>query len=242
MALELDTVSVARIRQAYETIWTEIEAHRTVPEVTLVAASKYVDAQGILNAMAAGGTDFGENKVLDALGKQEQIQALKVPDMAGMAEPTWHFIGHLQSNKLNKCLGRFSLIHSVDRMDLLEKLSQRCEAKTMIQPVLLQVNVAEEESKSGFLVSKMSKAMATAVELPGVSVKGLMTMAPLGATSSELDRCFGGLAKLRDRLQAEYAVDLPHLSMGMSQDYGHALQSGATILRIGSQIFNPVVR
>ena len=240
-----DPQKVRAIAQALSDIDQQIDTYKQVETVTLVAASKYTDATGIMTAVEAGIKVLGENKVLEGIQKQQQIKTCvetkhwALPE--GVSNLRWDFIGHLQSNKANKCVGAFELIHSVDDMTLLEKISKRAQSMGMVQPILLQVNVMEEATKSGFTVSSLQGIYPQVRDLEGVKPMGLMAMAPLGAETSELDQCFGGLAKLRDKLAGQYGDNLEHLSMGMSQDYVHALRSGATILRIGSQIFNPVI-
>jgi PLP dependent protein len=198
----------------------------------LVAASKYADAAMIEAAFHAGIPCMGENRAVEALQKRAQIS----PDVEQAIE--WHFIGHIQKNKLNKIVGHYELLHSVDSADLLMAIIEKARERELQQKILLQVNVSGEESKHGLTPVEVGEVMAQGLQYPkDVTILGLMTMAPAQADDSVLDACFGGLAELRDVLQSAYNTKLPHLSMGMSDDYAHALAHGATIVRIGSKLF-----
>ncbi len=201
-------------------------------QVTLVAVTKYVDADAIAMAVEAGITDVGENKPHDALAKMEILPKALLDKL------TWHFIGHLQTNKVNKVVGNFALIHSVDSLRLAEKISQRAIDLEIKQEVLLQVNVAEEEAKHGFSVEEVESVFEKLVTLEGINILGLMTMAPFVEEDHVIDSTFKKLFLLREKLQRSNDVILPELSMGMSQDYVHALKNGATIVRVGSYLFS----
>lgn len=150
----------------------------------------------------------------------------------------WHFIGHLQRKKVAKTIGRFALIHSVDTTGLAEKLSDANADAELVQPILLQVNMAAEPQKHGYSPEDLAQQMAYLLALPNIRIDGLMAMAPHGADDNTLNTVFGNVANLRTQLEETHQHPLPHLSMGMSSDYPAALRHGATLLRIGSELFN----
>lgn len=199
--------------------------------VKIVAVSKYVGLDGIKEAFACGVTHFGENKVQDALDKLDRLPA----DISKGS--FWHFIGHLQTNKVKKVVGRFCLIHSVDSLRLAKEISAQARKADIVQPVLLQVKVLEDPSKSGFSPEDLNLIFSEIAELPNIEIRGLMAMAPLSSEPNIATRCFDGLRNLARQLEAKTGHPLPELSMGMSDDWEEALKCGATILRLGRAIF-----
>lgn len=185
-------------------------------EVTLVAVTKTATVDQIMEVYDAGHRDFGENRLQDALPKM-----LQLPE-----DIHWHFIGHLQTNKVAKVVSYFDKIHSVDSIHLAEKIASQ-EIK---RPVLLEVNVSGEESKHGFSTDELLRQFDSIQRLD-LQVEGLMTMAPFDAEESVVRNCFRRLRELRDQL------GLKELSMGMTQDWRIAIEEGATFVRIGSAIF-----
>ena len=212
--------NIARIREA-------LGQHA----VKLVAVTKGAAMGQIEEAHRTGVTEFGESRVQDAI---EKMAAL--PDWL-MNQSHWHFIGHLQSNKVRQAVGRFVLIHSVDSLKLATEISRVSTSKGIIQPILLQVKMAADPSKSGFTPEELKRDFAAIARLPNIECRGLMTITPLAATPAERVACFSGLRLLRDQLVREHGVDLPELSMGMSGDWRQAIDCGATMVRIGSEIF-----
>jgi pyridoxal phosphate enzyme (YggS family) len=153
----------------------------------------------------------------------------------------WHFIGHLQTNKVKKAVGRFALIHSVDSIRLAEEISREATAAGITQAVLLQVKVVPDPSKSGFTPEQLRQSIDQIMSLPNLQVEGLMTIAPFTADEDIWQTCFDGLRDLRDELESasddKYA--LKELSMGMTQDWEAAVESGATMIRLGRAVFGP---
>jgi pyridoxal phosphate enzyme (YggS family) len=194
---------------------------RSPAEITLVAVTKTVAPPAVAAAFEAGISHFGENRVQEAVAKIEQLAALT-------PQPTWHMVGHLQTNKAKSAVAIFDIIHSVDSLRLAEVLSQRAQ-KTL--PILLEVNVAGEVSKSGFSTDDVAPALAAISSLPRLAIKGLMTIAPLVDDPEEVRPVFHKLRSLRDSLGLE------HLSMGMTDDFEVAIEEGATMVRIGRAIF-----
>jgi pyridoxal phosphate enzyme (YggS family) len=186
-------------------------------QTLLVGVTKYADATMTHAAFLAGIHCMGENKAVEAMKKRATLPA----DVNEAIE--WHFIGH---------------IHSVESLELLNAIAEKAKEQGIEQIILLQVNVSGEATKQGIPPEDLPQMMEAALALaPHIKVVGLMTMAPAEADEATLDACFGGLAHLRDMLQTQLGVELPHLSMGMSDDYAHALAHGATIVRIGSKLF-----
>jgi pyridoxal phosphate enzyme (YggS family) len=189
--------------------------------VTLVAVTKGVSLAMIKAAYDCGIRDFGENRVQEAEGKIAQLGDLR-PSV------TWHMIGHLQSNKVKKALRIFDIIHSIDSLRLAELLSRRTDRTV---PILLQVNVSGEVSRSGFSVGELNDAFHKIAQLANLKVVGLMTIAPPSADPEKVRPFFRKLRELRDDMGLE------HLSMGMSDDFEVAIEEGATMVRIGRAIF-----
>jgi PLP dependent protein len=202
-------------------------AGRKPDEITLVAVSKGRSLEMIYEAVRAGQRVFGENRAQELRDKIERVDE----------ELEWHFIGHLQRNKVNMVVGKADLIHSVDSCSLLEAVARRASGLGLVQDILLQVNVSGEETKYGMEEKEVAGALETALGFPGVRVRGLMTIAPLGA-EEEARRCFRRLRSLRDEMTREFPLlDLGTLSMGMTQDFEVALEEGADMVRIGTAIF-----
>ncbi|PKQ17406.1 MAG: YggS family pyridoxal phosphate-dependent enzyme [Actinobacteria bacterium HGW-Actinobacteria-7] len=200
---------------------------RDPSEVRIVAVTKTVGLEEVGAALAAGIVDFGENRVQEFLGKYGLFP-----------QANWHFIGTLQTNKVKDVVGRAHLIHSVDSLKLLLAIAHKAQVQGVVQPVLLQVNISGEESKHGFAGREVHDVLASAFELEGVRIRGLMTMAPLGRPD-EARQVFRALRELRDslRVSAPNGVELDELSMGMTGDYQVAVEEGATIIRVGHGLF-----
>jgi PLP dependent protein len=193
--------------------------------VTIVAVTKTHGPDAVSAAWAAGVRDVGENRIQEALPKQE---ATNLP-------VRWHLIGHLQRNKV-KSLPHFDLVHSVDSQRLADAISDFGVATGRRVPSLIQVNIAGEETKGGFAPDELPALADRLHTMHGLDVQGVMTMAPFDAGEATLRRVFGGARAARDVLSAAgHAV--PHLSMGMSGDYDIAIEEGATLVRLGTILF-----
>jgi hypothetical protein len=197
------------------------KAGRSPDEVTLVAVTKTVDAAAIEAAFNAGVRDFGESRIQEAKPKIEQLHKLK-PGIA------WHMVGHLQTNKAKTAADIFDIIHSVDSLNLARTLND-CSQKKL--PVLIQVNVSAEATKSGFQLPEVKDAVKQIGKLPNLEIQGLMTIAPWVSNAEEVRPVLRQMRQLRDSL------GLRHLSMGMSDDFEVAIEEGATLVRIGRAIF-----
>lgn len=202
-------------------------AGRDGKDVTLVAVSKGRPDEAVREAAAAGQVVFGENRAQELRDRRARLEL----------DLEWHFIGHLQRNKVNMVVGKTALIHSVDGRRILEAVSSRAAELDIIQDVLLQVNVSGEESKFGMAEEEAAAVLETALGLDSVRVRGLMTIAPLGA-APEARNCFRRLRELRERLERDVLPrGLDVLSMGMTQDLEVALEEGANMVRVGTAIF-----
>lgn len=202
-------------------------AGRNPTDVELVAISKTHPAGLVREVAEAGQELFGESRVQEAL--------VKIPELPGRLR--WHFIGHLQANKVRKALPLFELIHGVDTMEIARDID-RIAAELGLHPrVLLEVNVSGEGSKHGFTPEALERGLEELLALPRLQVEGFMTMAPLAPEAEASRPFFAALRTLRDRLAAQAGIPFPTLSMGMSGDYEVAVEEGATLVRVGSAIF-----
>ncbi len=204
-------------------------AGRRAEDLRLVLVSKNSPPEAVLAAYDAGHREFGENRVQEALSK---IDALP-------ADVVWHLVGHLQSNKVNKVLGRFDLIHSLDSRGLAERLSEKSLARETITPVLVEVNCSGDESKHGLAMDEARDFTLDLAGLKGIFVDGLMTIGPLAGGAEGAREAFAGLREIHQSLRREEHPSLPlrELSMGMTDDFEIAVEEGATILRVGRAVF-----
>ena len=208
------------------------ELARLAPQpVTIVAVTKGFGIDAIRAARDAGLADVGENRVQEAVAKQQEL-GVGSQELA----MRWHLIGHLQRNKARAVAGRFEMVHSIDSLELAQELDRRLQTPMR---VLLQVNVAGESQKSGCTPAEAPALARQVAALEHLRVEGLMTMAPLTDDVDVQRRAFRGLRMLRDGIQEEEGLWLPTLSMGMSGDYASAAQEGATVIRLGTVLFGP---
>ena len=205
----------ARINQACQRVG------RSPDEVTIVAVTKMVAPSAIATASKLGIRHFGENRVQEAVEKIGQLSWLE-------PKPTWHMVGHLQTNKAKVAVEIFDIIHSINSIRLAEVISRRTQ-RTL--PILLEVNVSGEASKGGFSVAEVEPALEAISHLPRLEIKGLMTIAPIVADAEQVRPIFQKLCSLRD------SFGLEHLSMGTTDDFEAAVEEGATMMRIGRSIF-----
>ncbi len=201
---------------------------RDADSVTVLAVTKTRTPQEINEAIALGITDIGENRVQELMEKYDSI----TPGVR------WHIIGHLQTNKIKYIADKVSVIHSVDSLKLALEIDKHCKRLDKVMDILIEVN-SGEESKNGVAYDKAEDLVKEVSKLSNVSIKGLMTMAPLGADETKLRQVFSTLYKLSvDIAEKKYDnVSMKCLSMGMSNDYGIAVEEGATIIRPGRSLF-----
>ncbi len=202
----------------------------------LVAVSKTKPASAVLEAIAAGQVLFGENRVQEARDKIPLVAERGGGDVS----VAWHLIGSLQRNKVKMAVKLFSMVHSVDSVSLAEELSRRAVDPRPL-PVLLQVNVGRETQKSGFAPEEVVDAVGRMANLPGIAIRGLMTLPPITADAEAARPFFRELAQLARNIGALElpGVEMSELSMGMSHDYAVAVEEGATLVRVGSSLFGP---
>lgn len=220
--------NVARVRQRIAD--AAQRAGRAADTVRLVAVTKYVGPDEIRALALAGCTDIGESRPQDLWRKVEQLSDVAI---------RWHLIGHLQRNKARRTLPRVSLIHSADSLRLLETLNELAVESARHVPVLLEVNISGDDTKGGFVPHEMASLLPRISELPHLEVCGLMTIASRTGGREQARRDFAKLRELRDDLRPECSPDvtLEELSMGMSDDFDIAIEEGATIIRVGSALF-----
>jgi PLP dependent protein len=200
---------------------------RNVTDIELVAVTKTHPAEIVREAVDAGQTLFGESKVQEA--------RVKIPLLPSNLR--WHFIGHLQKNKIRHALPFFEMIHSVDSVDLAQAIDRIAHEDGLHPRILLEVNVAGEGSKFGFKATTLRAELESLLMLPRLSIEGLMCIPPLAEEAETSRKYFVELRKLRDALEKEFQVKLPQLSMGMTNDYSVAVEEGATLVRVGTAIF-----
>lgn len=195
-------------------------------DVRVVAVTKYVDSDVVREVLNIGLRDIGENRV------QEAVPKWKALDGRGV----WHFIGHLQRNKVKDVVTRFTYIHSLDRYSLAEEINRRARQVDRKMRCFIQVNVSGEKTKFGLPPSEVAEFAREVAEFSHIQLEGLMTMAPRSDNSEEVRPIFRQLREIRDEIRrlGDPRLRLPHLSMGMSQDFTVAVEEGATWLRLGS--------
>ncbi|MBP1156266.1 pyridoxal phosphate enzyme (YggS family) [Paenibacillus sp. PvR052] len=195
-------------------------------DVGIIAVTKYVSLATTGRVLEQGLTDIGENRWQDAAAKWEAFGD----------QGTWHFIGHLQTNKVKDVVGRFAYIHSLDRLSLAKEIEKKAASLGMEVPCFIQLNVSGEETKYGLQPEALVDFVKEIREYRHIRIAGLMTMAPYEAEAEQTRPVFRGLREWRDRLNEEALLDyeITHLSMGMSNDFEVAVEEGATWVRLGS--------
>jgi pyridoxal phosphate enzyme (YggS family) len=228
-ALQFCRVSIAedleRVRE--QITQAAAKAGRAVNEIELVAITKTHPAEKVREAVEAGHTLFGESRVQEARAK--------IPELPSNLR--WHFVGHLQKNKIRHALPLFELFHGVDSLALAQEIDRIAAEEGAHPRVLLEVNVAGEGSKFGFKAETLRAEIGSLLALPRLSIEGLMCIPPLAEEAEASRKFFGQLRELRNSLEKEFDVKFPHLSMGMTQDFSIAVEEGATLVRVGTAIF-----
>lgn len=216
------------LKNNLETVHKKIEdaclrAGRNPEEVSLICVSKTIDFETILKAVSLGENIFGENRPQELRDKLDKV-----------AGANWHLIGHLQSNKVKYVVGKASLIHSVDSIQIASAINEQARKLKVVQDILLEVNISGEESKYGLTTDEIPNIIKEIGVLPNIRFRGFMTMAPLGAPESEIRSIFKKAKELFDSHKKDGASIL---SMGMSNDFEIAVEEGATLVRVGRAIF-----
>ena len=217
--------NLARVREQIAA--AAARSGRSPDDIELVAVSKAHPAEKVQAAVEAGQVLFGENRVQEA--------RVKIPLLPSRLR--WHFIGHLQKNKIRHALPLFELFHGIDSLTLAEDMQRVADEEGMRPRILLEVNVAGEASKHGFSPEALRRDLESALSLGRLSIEGLMTIPPLAPEAEASRRYFVALRELRDQVEAEFNLRLPQLSMGMSGDFPIAIEEGATLVRVGTAIF-----
>src|SRR5438132_7191869 len=229
----METFRVEKIAENLEHVRAQIadaaeKKGRSPDDIELVAISKTHDAEKVHKAYEAGQILFGESRVQEARAKIPLLPS-------GLR---WHFVGHLQKNKIRHALPLFELFHSVDSLALAQEMNRIAAEEGGHPSVLLEVNVAEEGSKCGFKDETLRAEMESLLALPRLSIEGLMCIPPLADEPEASRTFFVRLRELRDSLEKEFDLRLPRLSMGMTQDFWIAVEEGATLVRVGTAIFS----
>jgi len=219
------------IKDNIERIKEDIKLYKSCnEEVLLLAVCKNVSPDHIREAFDGGIHDFGENYLQEVLPKMEYLRDLNI---------RWHFIGHLQTNKVGKTAENFYMIQSVDSLKLAHLLNSKAEKLKKKIDFLLQIKVSHENTKYGFNLEDLRKEIDIILKLEHVSFKGFMAMAPFFTDSEEARPYFRTVKKLASDVEEMFEIKIPYLSMGMTDDYKVALSEGANLIRIGSGIFGP---
>jgi pyridoxal phosphate enzyme (YggS family) len=201
---------------------------RDKDSIKLVVASKYADIVKMKKIYELGIREFGENRANDLLQKSEEMEK----------DITWHFIGHLQTNKIKKVIPIAEYVHSVDNINTLKEVDYFCKKINKKQNILIEINLSEEDTKYGLKPNDVNIFFQDAVKYNNVKIIGLMTIAPNTNNEEKIRKAFRSLRIIKEKLEIEYEfLELKELSMGMSNDYMIAIEEGSTILRIGSAVF-----
>jgi pyridoxal phosphate enzyme (YggS family) len=236
--------NLSRVRQ--QIAEAAVRAGRRPEDVRLVGVTKYVDVEMTRALFEAGLVDLAESRPQELWRKAELLRSgsILLPPAAGSHryEVCWHFIGHMQRNKVERTLPLISWLHSGDSLRLLEAVSAAAVKHGRVVETLLEVNISGDEAKHGFASRELVSSLPAIALLPGVKVRGLMAMAALEGGKERARRDFAALRKLQDSLQADCApkIELHELSMGMSGDFIEAIEEGATIVRVGSALFEGI--
>jgi hypothetical protein len=199
------------------------------PHVRLIAVTKQVSVDAMREAYAAGIRDFGESRLQEALPKQEQLQDL--------SDVCWHFIGHVQANKAKKVLEHFQWIHSVDDLNIAQRLNRLAAGLTYPPQVCLQVKVLPDPNKYGWEIAELLAALPELEQCQTLKIQGLMTILPLELSQEQILKAFQATRELAQTIKQRSHLPMEQLSMGMSDDYLLALKAGATMIRLGQIIF-----
>ncbi len=219
------TENLERVRERI--MQAAVKVGRSTSDIKLVAITKTHPAEKVREALSTGHTLFGESRVQEARAK--------IPELPSNLR--WHFVGHLQKNKIRHALPLFELFHGVDSLALAQEMNRIAADEGAHPSVLLEVNVAEEGSKFGFKDETLRAEMESLLALPRLSIEGLMCIPPLADEPEASRTFFVRLRELRDSLEKEFDLRLPCLSMGMTQDFWIAVEEGATLVRVGTAIF-----
>ncbi len=212
-----------RVARACERVGRQVEA------VTIVAVTKTHGPQTVDAVIDAGVADVGENRIQEFVKKKAEV-----------TRPCrWHLVGTLQRNKAAKAVGEFTLIHSVDRIKLAETLNRLSGERGVTTRVLLEVNTSREITKHGFEPEEIPRAVRAIGAMTGVELSGLMTIGPLTDDETAIRRAFQSLFRLKRKVESEAATPMPHLSMGMTDDFEIAVEEGATLIRLGRVLLGP---
>lgn len=235
----MDQQRIFEIEENLKKVHAKINTHLAKNQkIELICVSKNHPLEDILIANSLGEKNFGENRVQELREKQQEFSALP-ETVRNRYQLHWHMIGTLQRNKVKDIVGNVDLIHSVDSLKLLRKIDQVSKNKKICTNILLQVNIAREDTKQGFDITELEEAIHEALSCESISLRGLMVVAPFyeQAELFKVSPVFQKAAELLQQYQPLVGKDFNQLSMGMSNDYAYAIEAGATYLRIGTDIF-----
>ncbi len=231
---EKENDSFLKYRENISSLKKDIEdacsnSGRSPEDITIIAATKYVGPKGVAMVHKLGINDFGENRSDELVNKKKAISG----------DSRWHFIGHLQTRKAKMVVPLVKYIHSIDSLKTLEKVGKEAKKINKIQKVLIEVNISGEQAKYGLGMDQVGSFISDSLDIKNIEIKGFMTMAPYTDDMKHIRKIFRGLRLLREEMSRSFAgLGLSELSMGMSNDFQVAIEEGATMIRVGSNIFN----
>ncbi len=211
------------------------KAMRKRDEITLLAVSKYHSADSVAKLALLGQKDFAENYLKEAKEKRKELE--EILDKNIYDSLSWHSIGHIQTNKAKDACDNYSYLHTIDSEKLLLAINKVLEKKSIKQKILIEVNIADESQKAGVSPENCSKLVEKILSLDNFLLKGFMCLPPFQRKEGENRKYFSKMYELKNAIEKEFSLTLPHLSMGTSSDYEEAIYEGATFLRIGTDLF-----
>ncbi len=211
------------------------KAQREIDSVTLLAVSKFHSAQSVAEVAMLGQRHFAENYFQEAKQKRKEVEELLPEEIYKSLQ--WHSTGHIQTNKAKEACNDFTLLHTVDSQKLARALNKVLEQKLQVQDMLIEVNVGDEEQKAGVRIADCAKLIEEVLTIPTLRLQGFMCLPPFQTQVGENRKYFNKLYDLKQKMETEFNTKFPHLSMGTSSDFVEAIFEGATIVRVGTDIF-----
>ncbi len=212
-----------------------LKANRNKEDVTLLAVSKFHPLSSIVNLAKLGQRNFAENYLKETKEKMQEIKTLLPSDIVEKIQ--WHSIGHIQTNKAKDACNGYTCLHTIDSKKLIDALDKVLVQNLHVQNVLIEVNIANEEQKAGVLSKDCPNLVEYLLNRPNFNLQGFMCLPPIEQNAEDSRKYFKALYELKNAIEKEFSISLPHLSMGTSADYQEAILEGATLVRVGTEIF-----
>ncbi len=212
-----------------------IKAERKKEDITLLAVSKFHPLSSIITLADLGQRHFAENYLKETKEKMQEIKTLLPSNI--VEEIKWHSIGHIQTNKAKDACNGYTCLHTVDSIKLVDALNKVLVQNLHTQNILIEVNIAKEEQKNGVIPNECHSLVEYILEKPNFNLQGFMCLPPIEQNPEDSRKYFKALYELKNKIEKEFSISLPHLSMGTSSDYQEAILEGATLIRVGTEIF-----